>query len=68
MRPAADAKSIRLETLLDPAAGPIIGDPGRLQQVIWNLLSNAIKFTPRAGKVQIVLERVNSHIEISDCR
>ncbi len=65
LRPAADAKQIRLETLLDPAAGPISGDPSRLQQVVWNLLSNAIKFTPRDGKVQIILERVNSHIEIS---
>ena len=51
--------------MLDPAAGPISGDPGRLQQVVWNLLSNAIKFTPKDGKVQILLERVNSHIEIS---
>jgi PAS domain S-box-containing protein len=65
IRPAADAKGIRLEKLLDPAAGPISGDPGRLQQIVWNLLSNAIKFTPKAGKVQVVLERVNSHIEIS---
>jgi PAS domain S-box-containing protein len=65
VRPAADAKGIRLEKLLDPSAGPISGDPGRLQQVIWNLLSNAIKFTPKEGKVQVVLERVNSHIEIS---
>ncbi len=63
--PAADAKGIRIEKLLDPAAGPISGDPSRLQQVIWNLLSNAIKFTPRGGKVQVVLQRVNSHIEIS---
>jgi signal transduction histidine kinase/CheY-like chemotaxis protein len=62
--PAALARGIRLETFLDPAAGPISGDPGRLQQVVWNLLSNAIKFTARGGKVQIVLERVNSHIEI----
>ena len=62
---AADAKGIRLETFLDPAAGPISGDHGRLQQIIWNLLSNAIKFTPKDGKVQVVLERVNSHIEIS---
>ncbi len=58
VKPAADAKGIRLEKLLDPAAGPISGDPGRLQQVVWNLLSNAIKFTPRDGKVQVVLERV----------
>ncbi len=63
--PAADAKGIRLETVLDPAAGPVSGDPGRLQQVVWNLLSNAIKFTPKGGKVQILIERVNSHIEIS---
>jgi PAS domain S-box-containing protein len=62
---AADAKGIRLERFLDPAAGPISGDPNRLQQVMWNLLSNAIKFTPKEGKVQVLLERVNSHIEIS---
>lgn len=65
MRPAADDKGIRLEKLLDAAAGPISGDPSRLQQVIWNLLSNAIKFTPKDGKVQVLLERVNSQIEIS---
>ena len=65
VRPAADAKGIRLEKLLDPGSGPISGDPNRLQQVIWNLLSNAIKFTPKDGKVQVLLERVNSHIEIS---
>ena len=64
VRPAADAKDIRIEKLLDPLAGPISGDPSRLQQVIWNLLSNAIKFTPNGGRVQVVLERVNSHIEI----
>jgi PAS domain S-box-containing protein len=65
VEPAAYAKGIRLERVLDPAAGPISGDPGRLQQVIWNLVSNAIKFTPKGGKVQILLERVNSHVEIS---
>ena len=45
VRPAAEAKGIRLSSLLDPGAGPITGDPNRLQQVVWNLLSNAIKFT-----------------------
>jgi len=65
VRPAADAKGIRLDIVLDPAAGPISGDPSRLQQVMWNLLSNAIKFTPKGGRVQLLLERVNSHIEIT---
>jgi CheY-like chemotaxis protein len=65
VRPAAEMKGIRLEKLLDSGAGPISGDPSRLQQIIWNLLFNAIKFTPKGGKVQILLERVNSHIEIS---
>jgi len=65
VRPAATAKGIRVESLLDSTAGPIAGDPNRLQQVMWNLLSNAIKFTARGGKVQVLLERVNSHLEIS---
>jgi PAS domain S-box-containing protein len=64
MRPAAEAKEIRLQPVLDPRAGPVAGDPDRLQQVVWNLLSNAIKFTPKKGRVQVRLERVNSHIEI----
>jgi PAS domain S-box-containing protein len=65
VRPAAEAKEIRLLSLLDPLAGPVAGDPARLQQVMWNLLSNAIKFTPKGGQVQVTLARVNSHIEIS---
>jgi hypothetical protein len=63
--PAADAKGVRLETVLDPQASPVSGDPERLQQVLWNLLSNAVKFTSRGGKVQVRLERVNSHVELS---
>jgi PAS domain S-box-containing protein len=65
IRPGADAKSIRLQILLDPSAGPVTGDPDRLQQVFWNLLSNAIKFTPVGGRVQIKLQRVDSHAEFS---
>ncbi|MBD1840901.1 response regulator [Coleofasciculus sp. FACHB-64] len=64
VRPAADAKNIRLQSVLDPAAGPVLGDSERLQQIVWNLLSNAIKFTPKQGRVQIGLQRINSHIEI----
>jgi len=65
VRPAADAKAIQLQAVLDPMAGQISGDADRLQQVIWNLLTNAIKFTPKAGRVQICLERINSHLEIT---
>ena len=65
IRFGADAKGIRLDALLDHAAGPVSGDPNRLQQVIWNLPSNAIQFTPKDGKVRVLLERVDSHIEIS---
>ena len=64
LRPAAEAKQIRLDALLDPSAGPISGDPDRLQQVVWNLLSNAIKFVPRGGRVLVRLEPVNSHVEV----
>jgi CheY-like chemotaxis protein len=63
--PSAEAKNIRVQKLIDPLAGPVKGDPGRIQQVVWNLLSNAVKFTPKGGKVQLLLERVNSHVEIS---
>jgi signal transduction histidine kinase/ActR/RegA family two-component response regulator len=64
VRPAAEAKGIRLQGVLDPRAGPITGDPDRLQQVVWNLLMNAVKFTSKGGRVQASLQRVNSHVEI----
>jgi PAS domain S-box-containing protein len=63
--PAADAKTIRVETVLDPRATPVSGDPERLQQILWNLLSNAVKFTKRGGKIQVRLGRVDSHVEIN---
>ena len=65
MTPAADAKSIALQVVIDPRADLIMGDSQRLQQAVWNLLSNAIKFTPKGGKVQVRLERINSHLEIT---
>ncbi|HEY3583542.1 MAG TPA: PAS domain S-box protein, partial [Casimicrobiaceae bacterium] len=65
VQPAADAKGVRLESVLDARRGVVSGDAARLQQVVWNLLSNAIKFTPKGGRVQVLLERVNSHIEVA---
>jgi PAS domain S-box-containing protein len=64
VRPAAEAKGVRLQRIMDTGVVTVSGDPVRLQQVVWNLLSNAIKFTPKGGRVQVRLERVNSHIEI----
>ena len=65
VRLAAEAKSIRLQSRLDSQAGLLLGDANRLQQVVWNLLSNALKFTPKDGRVEIRLQRVNSHAEIT---
>ena len=64
-RPAANARNIRLRAILGSNQDTVSADASRLQQVVWNLLSNAIKFTPKGGQVQVVLQRVNSHIELS---
>ena len=63
IQPSADAKSIRVQTVLEPAAGPVVGDPDRLQQIFWNLLSNAVKFTPIQGEIRVQLRRTKSHVE-----
>ena len=62
--PSATAREIEVQAVLDPRAGRLLGDASRLEQVVWNLLSNAIKFTPKQGRVQVSLERVNSHVEV----
>lgn len=64
VRPAADARGVRLVKVLPSGLSSISGDPNRLQQVVWNLLANAIKFTPAGGSIEVRVERVASHIQI----
>jgi len=62
--PAVEAKEIHLRKIIDPAAGLVYGDNDRVLQIIWNLLSNAVKFTPKHGHIDVIVERVASHLEI----
>ncbi|MFC4931210.1 ATP-binding protein [Massilia sp. GCM10023247] len=65
VRPAADAKNIRIDKRYAAAPGLVAGDPARLQQVVWNLLSNAIKFTPRGGCVTVELTKGNGSVAVT---
>ncbi len=65
VRPAAEARGVRIQKMIEAGIGAVAADPARMQQVVWNLLSNAIKFTPRGGRVEVRVERVDSHVEIS---
>jgi PAS domain S-box-containing protein len=65
VRPAAAAREIEIAAVLEPRAGAVAGDPGRLQQVAWNLLTNAIKFTPPGGRVEVRLSRRAEAVELT---
>jgi CheY-like chemotaxis protein/anti-sigma regulatory factor (Ser/Thr protein kinase) len=62
VRPSADAKEIHVSVDLEPRGVRVLGDPDRLQQVVWNLASNAVKFTPRGGRVEVSLRQTDSHV------
>src|ERR1043165_1231551 len=64
MRPAVEAKQLELTTAIDPAAGPILGDASRLQQIVMNLLSNAIKFTRPGGRIEVRVDRPDSYVRL----
>ena len=64
VRPAAEARQIRLATTLDANCEPVRGDPNQLQQIVWNLLSNAVKFTPSGGQVSVELRRAGLAAQI----
>ncbi|WP_373536527.1 PAS domain S-box protein [Microcoleus sp.] len=65
VRLSAQVKSIQINAQFAPNVGRVLGDGGRLQQVVWNLLSNAVKFTPAGGKIDIALDRVDTDAQIS---
>jgi len=64
VRPAAEAKEIKIATHVEAPDVIVRADVERLQQVFWNLLANAVKFTPTGGAVDVYLERSDSQAEV----
>ena len=64
VRSSAEAKEIKVELDLPSDLPQVLGDPDRLQQVVWNLVSNAVKFTPQHGRIQVRLTKEESHVAL----
>ncbi|MCU1229974.1 MAG: two-component sensor histidine kinase [Acidobacteria bacterium] len=64
VHPAASAKGIEILASVPPTLPRVLGDEGRMQQIIWNVLSNAVKFTPRGGSITIRLTVVGSVLRL----
>ena len=63
-QPAAHAKGVQIRKSLPDGPITVLGDAGRLRQIIWHLVANAIKFTPRGGEVGVEVHPGHENIRL----